>query len=281
MFDRARRLRLLLTVLVLASVTIVTIDFRTRGDGPLDAVGRVALTVLGPVQEGLAAITRPIGDFFAGFTKVPSLRARVRALEGQNAMLTAEREQIQDITRENASLRRLLVLRDRRDLRTMTAQVIGVSPSNFERTVFIDRGSEDGVRADMPVIAGEGLVGRVFSVGPSTATVLLSIDRSSAVAGRIASSGETGVLEGSGSQTLRFELLDPEAKVVVGDRIVTSGYDNGLFPPGIPVGTVTKAPPAGSHLTRVVTVQPLVDFSSLDYVLLVLGARETRKGRAR
>jgi len=269
MFDRQRRLRLLLLTFVLASITIVTIDFRTHGDGPLDRLGRVAMTVIGPLQEGLSTIFRPVGNFFGGIGRIGSLQADIELLERENAELRAQQEAVEDITRENASLRRLLVLRDRFNLRTAPAQVIGVSPSNFERVVFINRGSADGVRKDMPVLAGEGLAGRVVEVGETTSKVLLVVDRASAVAARLASNGKTGILEGTGGATVRFELLDPEAEVEVGDRVLTSGYDGGVFPPGLPLGTVVDAPPPHSALSRVVTVQPFVDFSSLDYVLLV------------
>ncbi len=271
MSDRSKRLRVLMVVLVMSSITIITLDYRSEGDGPLDSVGRVAMTVLGPIQHGLVVIFKPVGQFFAGFTEVPTLKERISTLERQNAELRTQQNEVTDLTRENGSLRGLLALQARFDLRTMTARVIGVSPSNFERVVFIDRGSKHGLRKDMPVISGDGLVGRVTSVGRSTAEVLLLLDRSSAVASRVDSTGETGILEGNGSGSLTLELLDPNAKVSVGDRVITSGYDKGLFPPGIPLGTVTKAPPANSNLSRKVEVQPFVDFSSLDYVLLVTG----------
>ena len=271
MFDRSRRVRWLLVILIVASLAIVTIDYRGKGNGPFEKIGHVALTVLSPIQHGLVTIFRPIGNFFAGFTEVPGLRARVSDLQREIAALQGGQNTIADVQRENESLRKLLGLRDRYNLDTLAAQVIGVSPSNFERTVFIDRGSRSGVKKDMPVIAGDGLVGRVIRVGPSTSEVLLIIDRTSAVASRVVTSGETGLLEGDGSEVPRLEMFNPDAKVAVGDRIVTSGYDQGLFPPGIPVGTVVSAPPAQSNLSRIVTVQPYVDFSSLDYVLLVIG----------
>lgn len=271
MFDRTRRLRLLLIVLIVASLAIITIDFRSKGAGPFDKIGHAALTVLAPIQHGLVTIFRPVGNFFAGFTEVPSLRARVSALERQNAQLRADQNTVTDLERENESLRQALGLKARYNLNTLAAQVIGVSPSNFERTVFIDRGSRQGVRKDMPVIAGAGLVGRVIRVGPTTAEVLLLIDRTSGVASRISSNGETGLLEGDGSDVPHMELFNPDAKVQIGDRVVTSGYDKGLYPPGIPIGTVIAAPPAQSNLSRVVTIAPYVDFSSLDYLLLVIG----------
>jgi rod shape-determining protein MreC len=273
MFDRSRRLRVLLIALIVASLAIITIDYRSKGNGPFEKVGHVALTILSPIQHGLITIFRPIGNFFAGFTEVPSLRARISQLQQQNALLRSGQNSIADLQRENESLRRLLELRERYNLDTLTAQVIGVSPSNFERTVFVDRGSRSGVKKDMPVVSGDGLIGRVIRVGPSTSEILLLIDRTSSVASRIAPSGETGLLEGDGSDVPHLELFNPDAAVGVGDRVVTSGYDRGLFPPGIPIGTVVAAPPARSNLSRVVTIQPYVDFSSLDYVLLVIAAR--------
>lgn len=279
MFDRPRRLRILLAVLLLASITIITIDFRSAGDdGPLDKLGRGALTVIGPVQRGLVTIFRPVGDFLSGFTKVPSLRTRIQTLEGELATLRAERDLIEDVARENESLRSLLALQERLNVRTQAAQVIGVSPSNFERVIFIDRGRTQGVAVDMPVVTGEGLVGRVTKVGPDTAQVLLLTDRSSSVAARLATNGKIGVLEGQGSATLRLELLDPATRVDVGDRVVTSGYDRGLFPPGLALGTVVSAPEAGANLSRVVSVEPFIDFSSLDYVLLVVGEKRSKGG---
>lgn len=271
MFDRSKRVRWLLVVLIVVSLAIITIDYRGKGNGAFEKIGNVALTVLSPIQHGLVTIFRPIGNFFAGFTEVPGLRARVSTLQRQVAELRSGQNSIADVERENESLRKLLGLRDRYNLDTVAAQVIGVSPSNFERTVFIDRGSRSGVKKDMPVIGGDGLVGRVIRVGPSTSEVLLLIDRTSAVAGRVVPSGQTGLLEGDGSEIPRLEMFNPDATVAVGDRIVTSGYDKGLFPPGIPIGTVVSAPPAHSNLSRVVTIQPYVDFSSLDYVLLIVG----------
>lgn len=276
MFDRSRKLRFLLAVLITVSIVVVTLDFRSKGEGPLERVGHVALAVLGPVQRGLVTIFRPFGNFTAGFTRVPSLRAQIDRLERENAALRVAQEQVGDVDRENASLRRQLALRERLNLETLSASVIGVGPSNFERTIFIGKGRDDGVRKDMPVIASEGLAGRVISVGPSTAEVVLIIDRSTAVAGRLAANGETGILTGMGAGQIDFELFDPAAEVAVGDRVVTSGYDRGLFPPGVPVGTVIDAPAAGSRLSRHVRVQPFVDFSSLDYVLLVIGERGGR-----
>lgn len=274
LFDRTRRLRLLLALLLTASIVFITIDFRTAGEGPLEKAGRTAMSVLGPLQEGIARVLRPVGNFFAGFTQVGSLKEQIQELERQNALLKQREQQVADVGRENDRLRRLLGLEGRLGLKTVPAQVIGVGPSNFEHTIIVDRGSAEGIRKDMPVVAGDGLVGRVVTVGPHTARVLLLIDRSNAVAGRLAANGETGVLEGTGREELRFELLDAAAPVRLGDQVVTSGYEGGVYPPGVPIGSVSRLAPRTTALTRLVFVQPFVDFTSLDYLLIVVGRDE-------
>jgi rod shape-determining protein MreC len=275
-FDRTRRTRLLVALLLSAAVVLVTIDFRTKGDGPLDAIGRGIMTVIGPIQDAVSHALRPVGNFFAGFTQVPSLKAEIGRLQRDNALLTQRERQVGDITRENDELRTLLGLGRRLALKTSTVRVTGVGPSNFEHTVFIDRGSAEGIRKDMPVIAGAGLVGRVVETTGHTSRVLLLIDPSSAVAARISVNGETGVIAGTGGEQLQFDLFDSEAHVTLSDDVVTSGYSGGVYPAGIPVGTVVRIEPPGGALNRRVWVRPFVDFTSLDYLLVVTGQRATR-----
>jgi rod shape-determining protein MreC len=271
-FDRTRRARLLVALLLSAAIVLVTIDFRTQGDGPLDAIGRGLMTVVGPLQDGVSTALRPVGDFLAGFTQVPSLKSEVSRLQEENALLQQRERQVADIARENEELRKLLKLEQARlDLRFATARVTGVGPSNFEHTVFIDRGTAEGLRKDMPVIAGAGLVGRIVSVSAHASRVLLLVDPSSAVAARIASNGETGLVSGKGGDELQFDLFDAEASVTMGDEVVTSGYEGGVYPAGIPIGTVARIQARSGSLSRRVWIRPYVDFTSLDHLLVVTG----------
>jgi rod shape-determining protein MreC len=276
-FDRTRRARLLVAVLLSAAIVLVTIDFRTEGDGPLDAIGRGIMSVVGPIQDGVSSALRPVGDFLAGFTQVGSLKEQVRLLQEQNAELQNERQQVADILRENEELRTALGLRERFDFKTVTVRVTGVGPSNFEQTVFIDRGQAEGIRKDQPVVSGQGLVGRVVSVSAHSARVLLLIDPSSAVAARVSSNGETGVLEGRTGDELRFDLFDSDAALTVGETVVTSGYQGGVYPAGIPIGTIARIEPKGEQLTRRAWVRPFVDFTSLDYLLVVTGTQKAKR----
>ncbi|MGH2830248.1 MAG: rod shape-determining protein MreC [Actinomycetota bacterium] len=268
--ERTRRVRLLLVFLLLASLALVTIDFRSRGDGLLEKLGSGVSAILGPLQDGLAKITRPVGDFFAGFGRAGSLRSEIRGLERNLAELQQDRARLLDLAEENARLREALGLRVRLALKTKAAEVIAVDSSNFEQAVVISLGTRDGVRKDMPVVVGEGLVGRVAEAGPGTSKVLLIVDPRSRVSVKLAGSGEVGSLEGRGRAEMRLELLDANVPITAGVQVVTYGTGS-LFPSGIPIGTVSSVEAPGGRVTRIASVKPAVDFTSLDVVLVVVG----------
>lgn len=268
--ERTRRMRLLLALLLLTSLALITIDYRSRGDGVLEKVGNALSSVLGPMQDGIAKISRPIGNFFAGFGQVGGLRARIRDLEGELSLLQQDQSRVLEVLRENDELRKLLELKSRLALKTKPAQILARDPSNYEEAIVISLGSRDGVRKNMPVVVGEGLVGRVVEVAPGSSKVLLIVNPRSQVAVKLAGSGEVGSLEGRGRGDMRLELLDANAPVTAGTGVVTSGA-NSLFPSGIPVGTVSSVEPPGGRVTRIASVKPAVDFTALDLVLVVVG----------
>ncbi len=268
MTERTRRVRVLLLVLVLASIALITIDFRSDGDGPLTKIGDAMASVLGPLQDGIARITRPLGNFFSGFGQVGSLKGRIRALELQSASLELDQGRVLDALRENERLRELLGIRNRLNLKTRAAEVIGRDPSNLEEAIIIDLGTSDGVRKNMPVVTGEGLVGRVISTTSGTAKVLLVSDPGSVIAVRLAVSGEVGRLSGGGRRDMTLDLLNPNAVVTAEDQVVTSG-ESSIFPSGVVVGTISRVDAAGGNVTRRAFVKAAVDFDALDFVLVV------------
>jgi rod shape-determining protein MreC len=269
-YRRARSTRLLVIALVVASLMTITLDFRAGERGPLAVLGRGALTVIAPLQEAVAGIFRPIGAFFSTLANLGNLRRENERLRGQVAAAHQDQAQFENLKRELQELQRLLDLKERFDLPTRGATVTGESVSNFEWSVFIDRGSSDGVTLDMPVIAADGLVGRVVKVSPKHSKVMLITDPDSRVGVKLASSGERGLLLGGRGEDLRLDLINPDTEVLPAEPVLTSGYQGSLFPPGIPIGQVARAITSDTELTRPVFVRPYVDFSRLTYVLLVL-----------
>jgi rod shape-determining protein MreC len=145
--------------------------------------------------------------------------------------------------------------------------VVATSPSNFQLTVTIDKGSDHEVATGMPVVTGAGLVGRVVDVSKSRATVLLITDPSSNVGVRFQSSGEVGVAKGSGPRdTLTVDLVDVETKIDEGEAVVTSGLQQSVFPPAVPVGRVRSARVPPGALQKEITVDPVVDLRRLEFV---------------
>jgi rod shape-determining protein MreC len=267
-----RRARILLALLVLTSLVLITISFREDDDGALGGLRGVLTTVFQPVQDGLATVLRPIGDATSGIGEVFRTRSENQRLRRELEVVSERHRSLTDVERENAELRELIGLRDRADLDTIAARTVALAPSNFEWTITIDAGSEDGVERGMPVINGRGLVGRVIQVTPNASRVLLAIDLEFGAAARVAVNGETGTISGRGGDPMLFQPLDPEAPIEVGDEIVTAPYRGGVFPGGIPIGTVAEVSDPTTRLTREVEVSPFVDFTRLHHVLVVVDA---------
>jgi rod shape-determining protein MreC len=125
---------------------------------------------------------------------------------------------------------------------------------------------------DQTVVTADGLVGHVTEVFSGTCIIQLIIDPRSAVGGRLATTGETGLVVGERNMDMQMELVPPDAEVPAGEQVVTSGYQGGLYPPGIPIGQVSHVYTDPASLTKVIQVRPSVDFSSLEFVLIVVGA---------
>ena len=275
-YGRVRSTRLLVIGLLVASLVTITVDARGGDRGPLATIGRTFGAIVAPLQEGVAAVFRPIGSFFTNVFRAGALAERVERLEAENAELRREQTEVGTLQVENTEYERLLGIEDAAAVELMGAAVVAESPSNFEWAVVINRGSDDGVARDMPVVAPEGLVGRVVEVYPSSATVMLIIDPDSRVTARLSTSRETGLIAGQRENPLRFDLIDAETEIVPGELVETSGYQiqagfEGLYPPGIQIGQVERIEPGADGIELSVLVRPNVDFSRLDRVAVVTG----------
>ncbi len=275
-----RRTRVLLGVLLIASFVLVTLDYRTGRGSPLDGVRAVAAGVLGPVQAGVAAVTRPVARTVSGIGRAGATTARADRLARDNAAL---REQLALARRGPAtSLDRLLGLAAAGRYRIVPARLVALGGGlGFSWTATIDAGRRDGLRPDLTVVSGRGLVGRVKTVTTRTATVLLAADPASKVGVRVSASGEIGVITGQATGPLVLELLDAHARVRVGEAVTTFGSPGGRpYAAGVPVGRVGKVFAGPGTATRTALVTPYVRFSSLDLVGVVIAAPQPAIRRA-
>lgn len=264
-YQQGSRRRSILVLVVLTAVTLITLD--VRESGPLSSVRGVARDAMSPVADSVDAVFAPVGDWIDGVTSASSIKSENARLKRELDEARGQSAQARTATAENKELKRLLDLPFVEDADAIAAPVVGAAPGNFEFTVQIGRGSNDGVGVDMPVVTGAGLVGRVTDVARDRATVLLIKDPRSGVGVRFEQSQTTGVMKGrADSGTLRVEFVDPNVSVTEGELVYTSGLQNSPFPPAIPVATVSSVTKARGDLQQGILVKPLADLSHLDYV---------------
>jgi rod shape-determining protein MreC len=280
-----RRSRTVAGLLILASVTIVTLD-SSSGASPLQPARSAVAAVLGPIEDAASAATRPLTTIPDRFRTVNSLRDENARLAAQNQALSAQLEAAQAAQNRSDEIAGIASTVDASSFDVVAAQVVGIGPAqSFSRTVTIGAGVDQGVVPDLTVINATGLVGRVVSATHDTATVLLIADAKSTVGGRLGASMELGFLDGagdiSGNATLDLSLVDHTVSPRVGDTVVTWGSRNGApYVAGVPIGTVVSVHSSPAELTQTATVRPFVDFSSLDVVAVVTGVNKGASGAA-
>jgi rod shape-determining protein MreC len=186
-----------------------------------------------------------------------------------------EQRALADRTR---TLEKLLDLRVRSNLMTIAAEIIAAGASPDFRTLTIDKGTGDGVGADMAVIAPAGVVGRVVMPSRRAAKVQLLIDRNAAAGALVERSRAAGLVTGTGDERLNMEYVSEVADVMVGDLVVTSGID-GIYPKGYVIGRIESMEKGGGTYKRI-TVKPAVDFTSLEDALVVLTPTPAREAAA-
>lgn len=259
-------------VFLAMSVVLITLDFRHGEGGPVETARDVVAGVVAPIQRGFTTVFRPVGDFFSSLGDLGELRKENAAMEEKLAELEQEEAQYEAVISEVQELHQTLDLHKHwSTMEPLAAQITGRVPDNYRWAVTIDKGSGDGIEKDMAVIDPEGLVGRIVEVDPHESTVLLLIDPDAAAAARLKQSRDTGTIQGHGpSRSFSMDFVPGEAQVDVDDLVVTSGFDDGIFPPGITIGNVSEVQGVSSDLQQDIRVEPAVDFNALDYVTVLL-----------
>jgi rod shape-determining protein MreC len=265
-----RRVWGLFVALVLTALVLITLDFREGDDGVTDSGRELAGSGLAPFERGISRALAPVRRLGDGVTDLLATRAENQRLRAEVEGLRERRRAFADLERELAETRALLGYRDDVGLTTAAARVIAVSPSNFEWTLTIDVGERDGVERGMAVVSADGLVGRVLSTTASASRVLLAVDPNFSVAARSVSTSALGLVDGRGSEAMRFGPLDPRQSVGEDDEIVTATFPGSAIPAGIPIGRVIAQDARSSRLSSTYDLRPFVDVTRLDHVLVVL-----------
>ena len=241
--------------------------------GYLTPVSRLVIAPFVSAQTWLSTRFMTLQNIFSSSQDLARLRQRNLELEAEVSNLQSE---IIDLKQQIAETRVLSALvefaRVHPENRYLAAAVIGRDPSPFVKYVIINRGSDGGLRSGMPVVTSQGLAGRIAAVTAGAARVELVTDPSSSVNVRLEPSGAQAVLLGSLTGELSLDLIPQTASVNVGDLVLTSGL-GGNFPDNILIGQVTSVSRRETDLFQQASVQPVVDFSKLEIVLLITNFR--------
>lgn len=260
------------------SVAVLTIDASGQGEGAVDAARSAVGAVLGPVETATATAVRPLAGAREYLTANRELRAEMAELTSENSRLRSEVDQVPLDRNRLAELEGLMTTANQTGHALVAARVVAIGPmQSFSRTVTLDVGTSSGVREDMTVVNGDGLVGRVVSVTSTTATVLLVVDTESVVGGRLGSNLEIGFLRGRGvtddRSRLDLDLVDNSVTPAEGDVVVTWGSQGGKpYVAGIPIGRVESVYSTPRELSKQAVIDPYVDFTALDIVGVVVPA---------
>jgi rod shape-determining protein MreC len=264
--DIRQRVGYLFLAVAVGHIILISAQVNSRSGVPLLEV--VIFGIYAQVQRVTSGTVNAVRGVWTEYFALHGVRVENEALRRQVADLQVRLQRQQALAEQSARLRQLLDLRERSNMVTRSAEIIGGSPAPDFRTVTIDRGLRDGLRADMAVIAPSGVVGRVVLPASHAAKVQLIIDRNAAAAAVVARSRAQGIVMGTGDDLLRLEYLSASSDVKTGDVVVTSGID-GIYPKGFVIGRVESVERAGGAYKRVL-VRPAVDLSGLEEVLVVL-----------
>jgi rod shape-determining protein MreC len=238
---------------------------------------RLGVTIAGFFQRSFSAVSLFVSDTIDSIAELRRLRADYLEIAAKLERYTRLERGMAELSEENARLKEQLGFSEHLNYSKVTARIVAKDPENLYSTITIDKGIESGVRKNMPVIAVqdgmEGLVGRVVDVGHGSSLVMPLYDSTSFVAARLSKARHEGLVGGSGSVdeplVMRFVKKRAKDDVQFGDLVVTSGFES-IYPPEISVGRVRKIRVLDYQTSVEIDLDPVLDFSRLEYVFVVM-----------
>lgn len=260
-----------LAALVIAALVITTVYFREGDAGPIHSLRRGTQAAVAPVSAAGDWLFTPVFAVQNYFGGLGVSREEIDALRQQNTELRASVAELEEARLENERLQKIVGFIEASKLDALGARVIGRPPSAWEGSLLIDRGSADGVKTGMPVLAPEGLLGQTVEVTEHSAKVRLITDQRSGVAALIQATRAEGVVRGSIEGLLSMEYVSRTSTVTVGDVVITSGM-GGVYPKGLMIGEVETMELDDNDLYPSIVVRPTAQFEGIEEVVVLIGA---------
>ena len=262
-----RKYTLILISVILASLALMTFDIRRSKTPTLFET--VLMWVVSPVQNLITQTLDSLGDAVDQYILVAQVSEENERLQTEVDKLIAENNVLREELRRQGRVGELMAFHDNRQMKSVVASVIGRDATQWARVVFINKGTEDGLRENLPVVTHSGVVGHVIQAGLTTAKVMLVVDGRSAVDALFGADRVSGVVVGTGMEFCEMKYVPITAEVNVGDQVLSSGL-GGMYPKGLVVGTVVSIAKGTQGLFQEITISPSADFGRLEEVLVLI-----------
>lgn len=268
-------MRLLWWLLTVIGVGLISITLSHQG--ALDPIQNFSLRITSPAERGLHDLASPIADFFQGIVDRGELARENRRLQAEIERLKADIARLENAQQRYEELAALLAVKEGRPQdEFVVANVIAQDPSNLKEAIAIDRGTSDGVEEGMVVLGpGGSLVGTVSRAYPDFAWVTLTTDPDSAVNAQVTQAEARGVVSGDLRRGLVLDLVSQSAQLQEGLLVTTSGL-GGNYPQALLIGTIRSVDYSPQDLFQKATLEPAIDFSHLERVLVMVSFTPAR-----
>ncbi|MBN2644067.1 MAG: rod shape-determining protein MreC [Desulfuromonadaceae bacterium] len=272
MRDFLNRHRSVLLFLLLGLCALLLYSNNLRQKNQTTLFEKAVLQLASPLHNGINGVARVTQQTWQNYLALVNVRQDNIELTQELQDLRRQLVACREIAQENTRLKQLLDFRQSIQLKALPARIIAVDAMSWFRTVTLDKGTDDGVRENLPVVTAQGVVGRTIKCAPRSSRVLLMTDASSAAAAIIQSSRSRGIVRGQGA-ALVFDYAARLDDIIVGDQVVTAGT-GGVFPKGLPIGQISHINKLEYGLFQEVELAPAVDFSRLEDVLILLRSEQ-------
>lgn len=263
----SKRLTIVLCIILLICVNIVFLAVSVRRHTNVGVSGYI-LMLVGPLQNGGHGVMEGVGDIWRRYFNLVATSHENQKLKKELFEALAENARLRESELAYQRMSRFLEFKTDFDVNFVLAEVISYAPNVWYDAFIINSGAKNGVTVGMPVVNYEGVIGQVVAVSNSYAKVAPMVGHGNAIGARVQSTRQAGILIGVGESVCRLDYIDSGGNVKPGDIVITSGLD-GVYPPGLNLGTIIEVVDKEGGVFAEMMVKPFVDFAALQEVMVL------------
>ena len=254
---------------LLVIISLIILSYSMKQPNKDGFLRRLVLEAAAPLADTITFSFKGLNEVWKRYIILVGMEEENRRLKKDNALLTQEIIQYREGYLEGIRLQKLLALQEKVKYPTITARVIDRDQTSIIKTILINKGTSHGLRVDLPVVADQGVVGRIIEASWNASKILLLIDENSNIDALVEETRIQGILQGAGSSGSSLKYIPKTETVALGNIVISSGL-SGLFPKGLLLGVVKNVDKTNSGLFQKIDIAPFVDFARLEEVTVIV-----------